>query len=625
VQLRLIVSQVFYRRGVIVRINREVAAIRFISIIIGLGFTAWVFSIFFLKPVDDLLIFSALLVLLFITDYYPIPVWKGFSSLSFPILYTIELLYGWGMAVFVFGLVICAVNAINQRPLRVVFFSPAQLVISLFAAIQTSDMFLGYFANELSNIWYAEFRMILVTILYFVFNNIIVDILLMIRPLPYSISVWKTKTKTEALVALFSILYVSLMVALGSQNRGVVDVFSYLFFFSPLVACALISSFVARLQLERNRLKALYEISTNFNKHLPSKNWLEKVELPFLEFLGTDAVMLFLNDGQSWKNVYVNGEVQHNSQLTKTFIEKIEGGCPTHLFNQKTEENKWAFTFFRSTIKSVMIAPLRSEGEVTGALITGRTRTNSFRSIDTQSIETLVNQLTIVWKTKLLISEREKRVLLEERNRIAREIHDGIAQTLAGSVMQLETAERLFTAKPEKTKQLVAVSTEKLRGSLKELRESIYALRPYPTERIGLRQAIKSKIKSIQDEDHSIQIRFQERGVCSLSTMVEKVIFDIFQESLQNTLKHANASKVEVILSYSSDQILFKIKDDGAGFSLYESMVKARSEPHYGILNMNELADSLGAALHIESSKGKGTEIRLQIPNLETREADSND
>ncbi|WNB90693.1 GAF domain-containing sensor histidine kinase [Bacillus sp. NEB1478] len=607
-------------------LNREAAAIRFISLIIAAGLLTWLYSAFFLSPIPDLLIFSALLMLLLITEFFPIPVWKGFSSLSFPLVYTIELLYGWGMAIFIFGAVIFTVNALNKRPLRVVFFTPAQLAISFFGAIHASNFLLETIAKGLAPLWFAEIRMILITLLYFLFNNLIIDVLLWIRPMPYTLKIWKTKTISESLVALFSILYVTLMVALGNQNRGIVDVFSYIFFFSPLVAITLISSFIARLQQERNRLKALYDISTNFNEHLPSKDWLEKVELPILEFLGTDAVLLFLNDGQAWRNIYESGEVLSGNQLTETVMKRFEKDQVQYLFNQKTKENEWAFSFFKASIKSIMVSPLITEGEVMGVLITGRTRTNSFRSIDSQSMATLVNQLTVVWKTKLLLSEREKRVLLEERNRIAREIHDGIAQTLAGSVMQLETAGRLFTTKPDRTKDLVALSTEKLRGSLQELRESIYALRPYPTERIGLLQAIQAKINFVKEEGQPFQIRFQERGEFrQLSTMVEKVIFDIFQESLHNTIKHAKANKVDILLSYSNEQVLFKIKDDGIGFSLYESMIKAKNEPHYGILNMNELAESLGAALHIESAKGKGTEIRLQIPNLEPKEAHSID
>jgi signal transduction histidine kinase len=603
-------------------LKREMAASRYVTAIISIGLITWLSSIFFISKFPDLLILFTLLSFLFITEFYPIPIGKGLSALSFPLLYTIELLYGWEMTIFVFGGMVALVNALNQRPIRIILFNPAQLVISYLGAIQLTDFLLSLANVELNTIWTVELRMIMIAILYYVFNNIIVDAVLHIRPQAFPLAEWKTKTISESIVALFSILYLTLMFMLGSQNRGVVDVFSYIFFFSPLVAIALISSFIARLHRERNRLKALYDISTKLNEHLPSKNWLQQAKLPFLEFLGTDAALLFLHDGQTWKRAYESGGYDQGNNISSDFLEQLENHPSMILFNKKKDDNLWAFSFFQHPIKSVMLATIMAEEEVTGVLITGRTRAHSFSSVDTQSIATLVNQLAVAWKTKLLISEREKRVLLEERNRIAREIHDGIAQTLAGSVMQLETAQRVFTQKPERTKQLVAASTEKLRGSLKELRESIYALRPYPTERIGLNQAIKTKMSAIKQEGHSLQIRFQQRGMPRpLSTMVEKVIFDIFQESLHNTLKHAEAKKVDILLSYSNDQVIFKIKDDGKGFSLYESMIKARQEPHYGILNMNELSESLGASLHIDSAKGKGTEIKLQIPQLESKEA----
>lgn len=603
-------------------LNREAAASKFVSTIIVIGMIIWVYSALSITKFPELLIFFTLLLFLFITEFYPIPIWKGLSALSFPLLYTIEILYGWGIAIFVFGGMAGLVQVLNHRPLRIILFNPSQLLISFFAAVHLSDLIMTLFEPGMSAMLYAEIRMIIVVILYYVFNNLIVDAVLLIRPQLYSFKIWKIKTISELAVTLFSILYITLMFMLGSQNRGVVDVFSYIFFFSPLVAIALISSFIAKLHQEQNRLKALYQISTTFNAQLPSKNWLEQVELPFLEFLGTDAVLLFLNDGRSWRIAYENGGYSFVKDISADFIEQLESDPVMHLFNKKNEVDTWAFSYFNNAIKSVMLAPLMAEDEVIGVLITGRTRAHSFTAVETQSMATLVNQLAVAWKTKLLLSEREKRVLLEERNRIAREIHDGIAQTLAGSVMQLETAQRIFSDKPEKAKQLVTFSTEKLRGSLKELRESIYALRPYPTERTGLHQAIKSKVKSIEKEGHNIQIRFQERGARrTLSTMVEKVIFDVFQESLQNVLKHAGATKVDILLSYSNDQVFFRIKDDGKGFSLYESMIKAQQEPHYGILNMNEQSDSLGASLHIDSAKGKGTEIKLQIPQIESKEA----
>ena len=90
-----------------------------------------------------------------------------------------------------------------------------------------------------------------------------------------------------------------------------------------------------------------------------------------------------------------------------------------------------------------------------------------------------------------------------------------------------------------------------------------------------------------------------------LSFTKERVIFDTLQESLQNIIKNLKADKVDILLSYQREHVLLKVKDNGIGFSLFESMIKAKHEPHYGILHMNEQAEQLGAALQIDSSQEK--------------------
>ncbi len=102
----------------------------------------------------------------------------------------------------------------------------------------------------------------------------------------------------------------------------------------------------------------------------------------------------------------------------------------------------------------------------------------------------------------------------------------------------------------------------------------------------------------------------------------ERVIFDTLQESLQNIVKTCTSKKRLMFYSVIKVNTFFlRVKDNGVGFSLFESMVKTKNEPHYGILHMNEQADQLGATLQIDSSIGKGTEITLLIPDSQTRGA----
>lgn len=184
----------------------------------------------------------------------------------------------------------------------------------------------------------------------------------------------------------------------------------------------------------------------------------------------------------------------------------------------------------------------------------------------------------------------------------------------------MESAQKKYADRPKDMQQVVDTSIKKLRKSLSEVRYSIYALKPYPTQRLGLKQAIINKVQSLKQE-YGLAITYHERGRSrKLSFTKERVIFDTLQESLQNIIKHAKADKVDILLSYQREHVLLKVKDNGIGFSLFESMIKAKHEPHYGILHMNEQAEQLGAALQIDSSAGKGTEITLLIPDSEMGE-----
>ena len=115
-------------------------------------------------------------------------------------------------------------------------------------------------------------------------------------------------------------------------------------------------------------------------------------------------------------------------------------------------------------------------------------------------------------------------MILEERNRIAREIHDGIAQTLAGVIFQLESAQKKYRDNPIDMQQVVEKSIKDLRRSLGEVRYSIYALKPYPTQQLGLKQAIASKIKSLKQE-YELDITYHERGHVRALSFQKKGLF----------------------------------------------------------------------------------------------------
>lgn len=589
----------------------------------------WIFlqyGLLKLTEPNGLLILGLLAFLLFIVEFYPLPVWKGYTSISFPILYAIYILTNTSFTIVCFALTVCIVNIVKRRPLRIVFFNPAQLIISFYLAYLFSQMLFIAFPFENSSRLIKEIAHLSFLIIpYYIINNLIVDYILMIRPQKYQFKAWKHKTLQELNSFLISFAYLVLFTILGNQNRGIIDVLSFFFFFSPLVGFSLLTSIIVNLKRERAKLKALFSISSELNKRIAAPDWLKFLSDNLQEFINVDAWILWKRVNEEWLFRFSDGLVVENIELSEEISKKLVRIKRLRVYDNVKKSGGPAAGFFKKEIGSLLYVPLVLDEELVGLFVFGRSRTKSFHEEDRTSAATLANTLAGLIKTKWLFAEQEKRMILEERNRIAREIHDGVAQSLAGAILNLETADRKFSKMPEDSLRLMQESTEKLRKSLKEVRESIYALRPYPTERVGLFSAISTKIASVQKE-HSIEITFEKRGQeYQLSPMVEKIIFDTFQESVQNALKHAEASRIEVLLSYQKEHVLLRIKDNGKGFSLFQAMIRARNHPHFGILHMNEAAEKIYASLQVDSKEGAGTEISLTVPRLGIEGGNTND
>lgn len=576
----------------------------------------WLLTIFLFLQVETVFSpweFLFLILFLAICELYPMPVPKGFSTLTFPVLYMIYVVYGVEITVVAYFIVVLVVNLIHRRPIRIIFFNPAQLAVSLYfahIALQFIKPLL------LTNNYVVEgiFGFFLLITCFYILNNTIVDIVLILRPEKYTFQLWKQKGQGELISFSISFIYGVLIHILGSQNRGEIDIVSYFFFFSPLVALSLLSSIIVRLKNEKNRLKSLFNFSSELNKAIPQKDG-EKINNLLKDYIaGDDCILLLKHDEEKWNVTSIRG-IFKKDNIDMGIIESIR---ELKVFDSSYYRKGPLREFFSPNVKAEIYAPLLIDEELVGCLIVTKTRTKSFTVEEIRTIATIANQLAIFFKTRYLFYEKEQRILLEERNRIAHDIHDGIAQTLAGAVMKLDTSLKKINTSPTEAVQLIEDSSSNLRKSLRDVRDSIYALKPYATEKMGFIQAAEEKIIELnRDSSFNMKVAFHIRGEkVPLSSMTEKVMFKVFQESIQNCMKHANATKINILLSFQLDYVVLKISDNGIGFSLYGAMRKAMEEPHYGILQMNEAAERIGAALQIESKEDAGTDIILKIPKM---------
>ncbi len=216
------------------------------------------------------------------------------------------------------------------------------------------------------------------------------------------------------------------------------------------------------------------------------------------------------------------------------------------------------------------------------------------------------------------ISDRrraEQTSILEERNRMAREIHDSLAQAFTGILLHVGSITQML-ADDSGSAQIYLERLEKIdelaRTGLAEARRSVVALRPQLLEKSTLRSALHRLITQMRSTTKTTLIYESKGIVYSLPTEVENHLLRIGQEALTNAIKYANASKILVELVYNDAQCLLRVKDDGQGFGLGS----ISSPSGFGLLGMSERAERIGAHLAIQSQPGQGTEI-IVIVNRE--------
>lgn len=204
-----------------------------------------------------------------------------------------------------------------------------------------------------------------------------------------------------------------------------------------------------------------------------------------------------------------------------------------------------------------------------------------------------------------------------ERKKIARDIHDGIAQTISNIVIKTEICNKFMQSNNinEANNELNTLK-ETAKDALNEIRGMIYDLRPMALDDLGLIPTLERYIDKISKEN-TFKINLEIKGpVVKLKNYVEVVFFRIVQEALNNIIKHANANEVIIRLNFSEKNIELSIKDDGIGFDPKSIKFKINDENSgYGLIGMKERITSLGGEFIVKSQKNKGTTCiaKLQI------------
>ncbi|MFC5448799.1 sensor histidine kinase [Paenibacillus aestuarii] len=246
--------------------------------------------------------------------------------------------------------------------------------------------------------------------------------------------------------------------------------------------------------------------------------------------------------------------------------------------------------------------------------------------------ETIVSQMNVVLEylsgdlnqvTRILESAKNRQLLglkiilaqEEERKRIAREIHDGMAQTLANVVLRTEIAERMLMKQDmSAVKEELVDLKGQVRGGLEEVRKIIFNLRPMALDDLGIVPTLRKYVQDFE-EKHKIRTKFNLVGKeTRIPSGLEIAIFRLVQEALSNVIKHAKATFVSVELRLEADQVQIYIVDNGVGFDVPLIEQRIAKGNNFGLLGMRERVELLEGSMVLESAKDSGTKITMLIP-----------
>jgi signal transduction histidine kinase len=284
----------------------------------------------------------------------------------------------------------------------------------------------------------------------------------------------------------------------------------------------------------------------------------------------------------------------------------------------------------------VIGVPLHLHDVTWGSLVLGLVPdAPRFSAHDLSLLGTVAVQLSMAVENATLYEEVQEREALRselyqriisaqegERQRIARELHDGTGQVLTGLGLGLKAAAESVGRSPELAAQQLLALKDLNASALQELRDLIADLRPSILDDLGLVPALHAQVKAFRERT-GIDAVFDSRGPRRrLSPEEEIVIFRIAQEALTNVAKHAGAAHVMVRLTFHDDATHLVVTDDGRGFDPAEALQAAGTRRAWGLLGMQERVTLIGGACEITSKPGKGTTVRVVVPHHDEGERD---
>ena len=294
--------------------------------------------------------------------------------------------------------------------------------------------------------------------------------------------------------------------------------------------------------------------------------------------------------------------------IKREFKKRTKGKSSHYTLAGKTKEGKEIFF-------SVCSVPLiDKKRKFNGAIIIISDITGKKKSEEKLKEHTIELEKEVEKRAEQLVELYKGVTVTEERNRLAQEIHDGLAQTLASSLLKIEFCERLLDGNPKKAKRELWELKKMLAKGIKVTRQVIFELRLPGFHRTGFATVLRQYLEEFRRKAGivaTLNLKVEE----SLPMKIQVGTYRIIREAMNNIKKHAMAKNVDLRLRTDKNRNLHLIiEDDGKGFDLKKALAQSKCAKHFGLKGMEEQTKLLGGTFTVESAKRQGTKIKVKVP-----------
>ena len=250
---------------------------------------------------------------------------------------------------------------------------------------------------------------------------------------------------------------------------------------------------------------------------------------------------------------------------------------------------------------SLASASIGPPGPLSGIVVAGMRRDDFPSSYDRLLVRVSANQLAVA------LQGAELRAV-QERQRLARELHDSVSQALYAIALDIATAQRIGGADPTRLEAILRDAHALAETGLAEMRALLFELRPEFLSKEGLVAALQRQVAAVRAR-HQLSITVDAKEEPEAVPAIKEALYRVAQEALNNIAKHAGARAVVITLEASPGELVLRVRDDGRGFDAGKSF-----PGHLGLQSMRERAASAGGELLISSVPGQGTEVTFRVP-----------